>query len=374
MNTTEIRRVKILHWQRRPDDVAFNLALGLEQLGYQTESAYYLAEDDLSEADFLFTYAPWGPLQHITARMSQIDPDKRPFWIHWSTEDCPDLRLPRALVKHLGQWIARLERLQEGSQARYLPAIRWSNSRFHKFRYVGSYAYALQKGLMRLVVEFSKVYADHYVSMGLPVRYAPWGLLEEMSPLNEDALPKERDIDVLWIGTRRTRRRSRLLDQIMEELSAYGRKVCIVDGVHHPPVYHQERAALLRRAKITLNLLPTWYDSALAYRWPLVAAHRSLCVSETSLPHNPALQPGLHYVSAPPSDLVETILYYLDHPELAAPIIERAYTTVTQGHRFQDSVRQIMLWAEQGRQAACRVVQTASTMYQSTHTFTIPLF
>jgi spore maturation protein CgeB len=76
----------------------------------------------------------------------------------------------------------------------------------------------------------------------------------------------------------------------------------------------------------------------------------------------------------PPSDLVETILYYLDHPELAAPIIERAYTAATQGHRFQDSVHQIMQWAEQGRRSACRVVQSASTMYQPTHMFTIPLF
>jgi hypothetical protein len=113
-------------------------------------------------------------------------------------------------------------------------------------------------------------------------------------------------------------------------------------------VYGRERSELLGRAKITLNLLPTWYDSALAYRWPLVAASRSLLVTEESLPHAPEYRAGEHYVSAPVSSLVETICHYLDHPDKRAPIVERAYHAVMNEHSILDSVRRIMRQAEEG--------------------------
>jgi len=119
-----------------------------------------------------------------------------------------------------------------------------------------------------------------------------------------------------------------------------------VDGIVHPPVYGRQRALLLHRAKISLNLLPTWDDSALAYRWPLVAASRSLLVTESSLPHAPEYQPGIHYVSAPVSDLVDTICYYLAHPAECESIIERAYQSVTQRLTMRDGVHQIMQLAE----------------------------
>ncbi|PJF45497.1 MAG: hypothetical protein CUN48_18585, partial [Candidatus Thermofonsia Clade 3 bacterium] len=128
-------------------------------------------------------------------------------------------------------------------------------------------------------------------------------------------------IDVLWIGTRRTKRRSRLLDKVMGELAAYGKRVLIVDG-SGGPVYGEARTLLLNRAKIMLNLLPTWYDSALAYRWPLAAANRALLVTEDSLPHAPEFLPGEHYVAAPASQLTPTILDYLEHPEKREPIVE----------------------------------------------------
>lgn len=342
-------RVTILHWYEDVDDLALTIAACLTELGYEPAIRHYTT-DAYAGDRFLFTYAPWGRLQRVTTQLERMSPADRPFWIHWSTEDCPDPRLPKSLVRPLGGALAWLDRLQDAdgivAGLTQKTPLRWFNQRFFKFRYVGMYDYAVSCGLMGLLMEYSKVYADYYNAMGIPVRYVRWGLLDEARvPQTED----ERDIDVLWIGTRRTRRRSQLLDRVIGELKARGRNTYVVDGVTHPPVYGEERAALLGRAKITLNLLPTWYDSALAYRWPLVAASRSLLVSEESLPHAPEYRPGEHYVAAPLASLVDTICHYLDHPEARTPIVERAYHAAVNGHTILDSVRQVMHWAEDMR-------------------------
>lgn len=358
--------ITVLYWYDSVDDVAYTLANSLRTLGYRPLLQHYAATDPLDRSRFLFTYAPWGRIQKVRARLEAVVAHKRPFWIHWSTEDCPDIRLPGTVTMPVGHTLALLDRLEDrnGHTARLaqVPFVQWINQRFHKFRYVGAYADALRSGLMGMLVEYSKVYADYYQSIGLPVEYARWGLISECTPIDEAALPRERDIDVLWIGTRRTRRRSRLLDRVTGELSARGRNVYVVDGVNHPPVYHQERAALLRRAKVTLNLLPTWDDSALAYRWPLVAAHRSLLVTEESLPHAPEYRPGEHYVSAGAEDLVTMVCHYLDHPHEREPIVERAYEAVTRGHGILDSVRQIMTWASEKERTLAQVADKASTL------------
>jgi hypothetical protein len=344
-------RVTILYWYEDVDDLARTVAACLAELGYDPLFRHYTT-DNYEGARFLFTYAPWGRLQRITTQLEQMPPAKRPFWIHWSTEDCPDLRLPKLLVESGGRALAWFDRLQdrEGLAGRLArtPLAHWIHQRGHKFRYVGMYEYALHQGLMGLLLEYSRVYADYYQALGLPVRYARWGLIDEARAETSDVEENgERDIDVLWIGTRRTRRRSRLLDQVIGQLNELGKHTVVIDGVNHPPVYGQERARLLRRAKITLNLLPTWYDSALAYRWPLAAASRSLLVTEESLPHAPEYLAGEHYVAAPVSSLVETICYYLDHPEERTAIVEKAYQAAIGSHTILNSVQQIMQWAEE---------------------------
>lgn len=349
-------RVTILHWYQEVDDVALTIAACLKELGYAPSIKHYMT-DDFGDASFLFTYAPWGRLQYVAAQLEKRASTERPFWIHWSTEDCPDLRLPKSLVKPVGRTLAWLDRLCDredivGRLARTAPAY-WVHQRGHKFRYVGMYEYAINQGLMGLLLEYSQVYANYYRAMGLPVRYAQWGLIDEAreeSPsieVNGAEEDVERDIDVLWIGTRRTRRRSQLLDQVIGQLNQLGRRTVVIDGVNHPPVYGSERAQLLRRAKIMLNLLPTWCDSALAYRWPLAAASRSLLVTEESLPHAPEYRAGEHYVAAPIPSLVETICYYLDHPKERAEITENAYQAAMNEHTILDSVQQIMQWAEE---------------------------
>lgn len=347
------RRVIVLHWYEDVDDLAQTLNNTLAKLDYQPFVTHYTS-DALEGARFLFTYAPWGPLQRVTARLAKMPPQERPFWIHWSTEDCPDIRLPGWVTLPIGRALAWLERWQDadglqGSLAQTAP-LRAFNRRFHKFRYVGIYEYALKTKLMGLLVEYSRIYADYYNHIGIPARYARWGLLDNSYG---KGLNLERDIDVLWIGTRRTKRRSKLLDKVMGELEAYGKRVLVIDG-SNGTIYGPERTRLLNRTKILLNLLPTWYDSALIYRWPLAAANRVLLVTEDSLPHAPEFVPGEHYVAAPAHQLVPTILDYLEHPEKRVPIVERAFQAVVYDHTLLDSVRQIMHWVEQVSQTVHR--------------------
>jgi len=180
----------------------------------------------------------------------------------------------------------------------------------HKFRYLGEYRHAHARGWLYLLASSSKIYADLFTQNGLPTRYVPWGT----SPKWFAPLGLPRDIDVLWFGKRRTPRRNRLLRQIHDMLCSKNISMYVADNMEHPFIYREERLRILNRAKITLNLLPTWYDNAFPYRFHVAAGNRSMVISEPILPHCPEYQPGVHYVSAPPEQLVDTIRYYLDHP------------------------------------------------------------
>jgi hypothetical protein len=116
----------------------------------------------------------------------------------------------------------------------------------------------------------------------------------------------------------------------------------VVDGVEHPFVFGRERTRLLNRATITLNVLPTWYDGAFSYRFPLAAANRSLMVSEVVLAHAPHLVPNVHYVDAPPDRLADALLHYLHAPAERERIVAAAYRAVIDEYPFIDSVAAIM--------------------------------
>lgn len=330
-------------WKLGRDGIGRTIQASLTSLGYTT--SYFSAETDVipESADVVFTWAPWGRLQPITRQLAQISPDRRPAWVHWSTEDPPDLRLPWRLLLTVGQVRAWFDRFNdaEKNEARNLlslPLARWLNTHLYKFRYVGEYHYAQQHGYLTVLADISKVYADFFNSNGLKSLYAPWGLIHD----GQMNITLEDDIDVLWLGTRRTRRRSKLLDQVREGLLRHGVDLYVVDGIEHPQVYGEKRNKLVCRAKIMLNLLPTWYDNALVYRFPVAAANKSMVVSETSLPHNPMLKNKVHFVAVPTDKIVPTILHYLENERGRRQIVEAAYDMITQQLKMDHSVKMIM--------------------------------
>ena len=230
---------------------------------------------------------------------------------------------------------------QKSRLARYLvekPPLATVNQYMYKFRYIGEYQFAYKKGHLNVLFETSDIHAKLYNQNGFPAIYVPWGT----SPSWYANLNIERDIDVLWMGKRRTKRRRKLIDKIYSELQSRGFNMYIADGEVNPFIFDEVRSQFLNRAKITLGISPSWYDTSYMFRVNLAAANRSLFISETVLPHSPQFVPNIHYVSVPVESIIESLVYYLNHETERRGIIESAYQLVTTDLTLHDSIKTIM--------------------------------
>ena len=253
--------------------------------------------------------------------------------VMWTTEGFPDLRIPEALLRpasalrSLAEYRARPKASTDGP---LIPGL-------HRLRYRGDLQHAYSRGWLDVLTDISDVYARRYRSGGLPVEYAPFGSF----PGGYEDLGLTRDIDVLWMGKRATRRRSKMLDGLEHELDRRGIRMHVVDGVRRPFVFGEERTRLLNRSRITLNLLRTWYDEN-SMRFFLAAPNRSLFVSESLMPHVPDLKPGVHYVHGSPDLLPDLIERYLERDEERDAIVDHAYEAATAQLTLERTARQIL--------------------------------
>jgi hypothetical protein len=339
------RSVAVVKWAER-DGISEAIEVELSALGYQPKAFLYDASIP-DDAEVVFSFAPYGPWLQIPMQAAARSPDVRPLILHWNTENPPDLRLPWPVVYGLGMLRSWLGRVAEDKRHRAhdlcrRPPLSWIASRMTKFRYVGDYHFAYRQGWLDLLVESSAIYAALHRKHGLPALCVPWGSVPSWS----EEMDLERDVDVLWLGKRRTRRRSQLLDRVRRELASAGVSMYVADGVENPFVYGHERTRLLNRSAITLNLLPVWYDHAFPYRFHVAAPNRSLVVSEPTLRHSSQYVPGRHYVEADVDAIATTIRYYLEHEQERLRIVENAYCLATQQLTFGRSVKAIMAVVE----------------------------
>lgn len=304
-------------------------------------------------ADVLLSFGPYGQLLPVWQQAAETPARRRPVVVHWNTEGMPDIRLPALVVRLLS-----LQRSRLGFKAHSLPArhrvTRWSRQvlqavigdRMSRFRNTGDYEYAYRRGWLHVLADSSAVYARLRSSLGLPTLYAPWG----STPTWYADLRLVRDIDVLWMGTRGSSRRGRLLDRTRGELRSRGVRLHMADNVENPFIFSHVRTEYLNRSKITLNLTRAWYDDNYS-RFALAASNRSLIVSEPLLPHCPDFEAGTHYVSAPIGHLAETILHYLWHEDERLRIVEQAYRMVTTRLHFAHTLKRMLETAANGRPA-----------------------
>lgn len=305
------------------------------------------------DVDVVFSFAPYGRFLQIPRQLATMPAEERPTFVHWNTENPPDLRIPWPLMSTIGACRSWIDRLNDSNNdwMRTLvskPPLSWVNERMHKFRYAGDYHYAHRKGWIDVFAETSEIYAQLHSLHGLPAIFVPWGTVRSWYA----NLDLERDIDVLWMGTRRTKRRSKLLDRVRNQLSAHGAQMYVADNVENPFIFGKVRTQFLNRAKITLNLLPTWYDNAFPYRFHIAAGNRSLVVSEPILRHCPMYKAGTHYVSVPVENITETALHYLEHEDERLQIIENAYELVTTELTLANSIKAIMEAVDKVRRTA----------------------
>jgi hypothetical protein len=334
-------RVALVKWAEHAGAEA-GMREELQALGH---TAFYFQFDEPipDTADIIFSSGPRRQFLPVPRRIAALPAGKRPVFVHWNTEGMPDPHIPWRLMRWTADgrsWIGRMEGAAQPWQRRlvHFPPLAWVNRRFKRFLYVGDYYYAHRRGWLDVFAEVSDIYARAHRAHGLPAICAPWGSYHGWHA----NLGLTRDIDVLWMGKRRNRYRSRQIDQLRARLEQRGYNMYVADNVEKPFIWGDDRIHMLNRAKITLNLLTMWSDDTLDYRFPLAAGNRSLVVSETCLPHCPYYKPGKHYVSSRPRDLADNIMHYLEHDDERTQIVEEAYCLATAEVTLRNSLRVIM--------------------------------
>lgn len=332
------KTVAVVKWSAH-DEIAD--ALG-EELAAQHYGVKFFQFDQAlpSDATFVLSFAPYGRFLQIPQRVARLSKSQRPFFIHWSTENPPDLRLPWRLNRALAaarSWFGRTQ--NELSISKFQNAM-------IRYRIMGDYLYAHRQGWLDLFVESSMVFADWYNAHAVPTHFAPWGSVKKWyADLN-----LERDIDVLWMGKRRTQRRSQLLERIRVALETAGYRMFVADDEEHPFLYDQQRIEFLNRAKITLSVLAgAPHDNIFQYRFRLAAPNRSLVITEHELAHCTVYQENVHYIAATADTLIETLLFYLAHADARANLVAQAYELATTQMTLGHSVRAVMAQAEAKR-------------------------
>lgn len=334
-------RVAVAEWWE-DDDTAIDICSELKQLGY--EPIRFLASTRIPPAvDTVVTYAPWGPLLNVLRQVLEVPIASRPVMVHWNLENPADISIPWSILSRLASvrtWLSRLGRNEAIGKWPLLSkrVISPLDRRMLKLRYLGDYLYATRHGCLDVLAETSQMFADLYAYHQMPAFYVPWGT----APGHFDRLDLSRDIDVLWIGKRRTRRRSNHIDRVRRELALHGVNLHVVDGIENPLVYGPARTELLNRAKIALQIMSVWYDNSFHMRFHVVAGNRCMVISEHLPPHYREYQPGIHYVSTDLGAITEAVLYHLRHEEARRTIAENAYQLVTTEMTFNTSVRKLM--------------------------------
>lgn len=337
-------RVAVPEWIE-DDGIAKMLSFELEQIGYNP--VLFSFDDDVpTDVDYLLTFGPYNRILPIWQKNANASPQRRPVTIHWNTEGMPDLRIPLRIVKALAAMRSKIGRMGYSSSLfeHFLYSIRpisKIDQSLKRYRYQGDYEYACRKGWLHVLSDSSHIYSQVRSKMGVPTLYAPWGASQRWY----QDLGLERDIDVIWMGTRGSQRRSRILDRVCSELRSRGVNVYVADNQERPFVFGEERIRLLNRAKITLNITRTWYDDNFS-RFTMACPNRSLVVSEPVLPHCTEFKQNVHYVAAKIEDLANTILYYLEHEEERKRIVENAYQLMMAELKFENSLRKMFAAAQ----------------------------
>jgi hypothetical protein len=332
--------VAIPHGNER-DGIAEVISDELNALGYQPVH-FKIGSLIPEKAEVVFSFGPYGNFLTIPRQLAKMPSDRKPIFVHWNTEGIPDPRIPWKIMSSIARWRSWLGRVQDSrnGSARFpgtKQLLSLNESRMLRFRYLGDYYYAHRRGWLDIFADTSEIYAEIHRQHGLPTIVAHWGATAQWYK----DLGLERDIDVLWMGTRGTKRRSMILDRVRSELEDHGVRIHVADGKENPFIFGDERIYYLNRSKITLNITRTWYDDNFS-RIALAAPNRSLIVSETILPHCSSFHAGIHFMSAPVEKLAETILYYLDHEEERLRIVDNAYRLVTTNLVFRESIKSIM--------------------------------
>ena len=167
---------------------------------------------------------------------------------------------------------------------------------------------------------------------GIPARFVPLGYHAQWG----SASPRERDLDVLFIGDIRSPSREELVPEVLQQLRDWGfstsERAVFPEGA--------ERAELLQRARVVLNVLRLPWEFPGVRLFSSVACG-ALVVSNEAVQNEP-FQAGLHFVPAPRKRMAEAIATLLDHEEDRAQRAARALASMKPDLSLELSLQRLL--------------------------------
>lgn len=277
----------------------------LQALGYPVRLAGESAVD-LSPGRLLFLSGSTRSYRRTLERVAAIAPARRPLVLAWHTEPLPmpascGVRRQPLTMREVAKIVLRDRRVND----------HYSNARFIRGLARSGWADAL--------VVAAKAYQAYLAEDGIAVDHVPLGYHESQGRL----LDLERDIDVLFLGEHRLRRRQRVLRRLRRE----GLDVLVLGDYSDPELWGEARTELLNRTKIMLHI-PRLEGHCSDIRMNVSMATGALLVSEPLCLPDPFV-PGVHHVEAPLDELPGVIRRYLADEEARRRIAERAHGFLT---------------------------------------------
>lgn len=171
---------------------------------------------------------------------------------------------------------------------------------FHRVERVKAMKAATDGGLLDAVFAGTPERADAISAAGVDCTYLSIGYHPAMDPPADT----ERDIDVLFLGGL-TLRRSQVIEGLRERMAARG----LSFRAEHGPVYGADRARLLGRAKISLNIGHVDHEIP-RIRAILSMAAGALFLSEKRGATTP-FREGTHMITAPLEEIPDVAAHYI---------------------------------------------------------------
>jgi hypothetical protein len=317
------RAIEVLVRSRPVTDDAATMADTIGELGLETlltpQSEFEPAPSRVVLARGTIACFPAAFKRLRAARASE-----RPYTILWLTEALPlpgaaGLRLERLHARELAKIVLGDDRVADPR----------SNAR--------SLIRACSDGLLQLPVISMKSGQLFLSERGIAAEHVPIGCQDDWGR----DLGLERDIDVLFLGDLRVRRRKRIVRRLRRE----GISVLALGGWGDRRYWGEERTELLNRVKIMLNI-PRHPGLLSGARMLLGMANKALVVAEPVYFPEPYV-PGRHYVNAPLEEMVGAVRAYLEDEQARREIIETAYDFARQQLTIERSLARILRLASE---------------------------
>lgn len=285
-----------------------------------------------TELDLIILYGPMASLGPSLLHLRRLP--KRQRVVVWYTEPLPPPSWPSWFVAYAADvrcaaefWLRQSQRSGRG--------LRWAG----RLRCVGEMRYLQRRGMLDLLAVFTSRHLRFFERWNLPVALVPMGYHPSFGRL----LDATRDIDVVFLGSRRDGRRRRIIGDLEVRLARAGVTFVIKDGSpEHGYAYGEERVSLLNRAKILLNIMRQPWDDPV-FRMLLAAPNGAMMLSEPVLDAGP-FESGRHFAVAELSGLVDAVGHYLDAEGERRNLADAASAYVTR-HLTMERMAGVLLQA-----------------------------